>query len=301
MDDRDVLDVVEGIALQQASFAQQALELFGAFLGEGHCALFLVELEIGFVDMLHEVVDRDVEVRLVVQRTGNDQRRARLIDQDRIDFVDDRIAVAALYHRGQFILHVVAQVVEAVFVVGAVGDVAGIGLRALVVVETVDDDADGHAEEAVDLAHPLGVALGQVVVDGDDMHALAFEGIEVDGKGRNQRLAFAGSHLGDLAVVQDHAADELDVEMPQAKRAPRCFAHRGEGGYQQIVERGAVGQLLAEFDGPGRQSLVAQRLQFGSSALIACTLGCSDLTSRSFEEPKTLRAMLVKMPMRPLC
>ena len=33
--------------------------------------------------------------------------------------------------------------------------------------------ADGKAEEFVDLAHPLGVALGEIVVDRDDVNALA--------------------------------------------------------------------------------------------------------------------------------
>jgi hypothetical protein len=93
--------------------------------------------------------------------------------------------------------YVVAQIVEAVFVVGAVGDVAGIGRAAFLVGDAVDDDAGGEAEEAVELAHRRGVALGEVVVDGDDMHALAGERVQVDGEGGHQRLAFAGLHLGD--------------------------------------------------------------------------------------------------------
>ena len=53
---------------------------------------------------------------------------ARLVDQDRVDLVDDREMMAgAATHLRDFVLHVVAQVVEAEFVVGAVGDVAGIG------------------------------------------------------------------------------------------------------------------------------------------------------------------------------
>ena len=69
--------------------------------------------------------------------------------------------------------HVVAQVVEAHLVVGAVGDVGGVGRAALVAREVVDDQAHAQAQEAVHLAHPLAVALGQVVVHGDDVHALA--------------------------------------------------------------------------------------------------------------------------------
>ena len=92
-------------------------------------------------------------------------------------------------------------------------------------------------EEFVDLPHPFGVALGEVVVDGDDVDAAAGERIEIDRKRRDQRLAFAGLHLGDLAFVQHHAADQLDVEMALAERALGGLAHGGEGRHQEIVER----------------------------------------------------------------
>ena len=105
------------------------------------------------------------------------------------------------------------------------------------------------------LAHPLGVALGEVVVDGDDVHALAGERVEIDGQRGDQRLAFAGLHLGDLALVQHHAADQLHVEVALAERALGGLAHGGEGRHQQVVEADAVGELLAE--------LVRARAQLG--------------------------------------
>ena len=169
----------------------------------------------------------------------------------------------ALDHVLEAVLHVVAQIVEAVFVVGAVGDVAGIGLLALGVVEPVHDHADGHAEEAIDLAHPAGVAAGEVVVDGDDMDALAGERVEIDRKRCDQRLAFAGLHLGDVALVQHHAADQLHVEMALAERALGGLAHGGEGRNEHVVERLAVGEFLAEFVGAGLQRLVGERGDLG--------------------------------------
>jgi hypothetical protein len=62
---------------------------------------------------------------------------------------------------GHVVFHIVAQIVEAEFVVGAIGDVGGVGLPALVVVEAMHDHADAHAEEAVDLAHPFGIAAAR--------------------------------------------------------------------------------------------------------------------------------------------
>ena len=92
-------------------------------------------------------------------------------------------------------------------------------------------------EELVDLAHPLRVALSEVVVDGDDVHARAGERVEIDRQRGDQRLALAGLHLGDLALVQHHAADELHVEVALAERALGRLAHGCEGGNEQIVER----------------------------------------------------------------
>ena len=121
-------------------------------------------------------------------------------------------------------------------------------------------DAVGQAEEVVDLPHPVGVAAGQVVVHGDDMDALAGERVQVDGQRGDQGLALAGLHFRDLAVVQDHAADELDVEMALAEGAAAGLADHGEGFRQQVVQRRAIGQAGAEFRGLGGQSLVRQRL-----------------------------------------
>ncbi len=168
--------------------------------------------------------------------------------------------MAALDHVGQRVLHVVAEIVEAELVVRAVGYVAGVGGAALGVVEPVHDLADREAEEAIDLAHPLRVAVGEVVVDGHDVNAAALEGVEIDGRGGHQRLAFASPHLGDAALVQDHAADQLDVEMPQAQGAFRPLADRGESLGQDVVQLGAVGDLLAEVPCALAQGVVRQGL-----------------------------------------
>src|SRR5205814_6908019 len=60
---------------------------------------------------------------VLLGRAADDQRRPRLVDEDRVDLVDDRVLVAALDEIAVRPGHVVAEVVEAEFVVGAVGDV----------------------------------------------------------------------------------------------------------------------------------------------------------------------------------
>ena len=90
----------------------------------------------------NDLVDLVVLVGGLFAGAGDDERRAGFVDQDGIDFVDDGEVELALGAVRDAEFHVVAQVVEAEFVVGAVGDVGEVGGVALVVVEVVDDDAD---------------------------------------------------------------------------------------------------------------------------------------------------------------
>ena len=142
--------------------------------------LFLLLID-GGVD-LHlqardEILRAGIEVGALVALAGNDERRSRLVDEDGVHLVHDGEGMAALHHLRLVDRHVVAQIVKAHLVVRAVGDIGGIGLAALRVRKSVDDQAYGQAEVAIDLAHPLAVALGEVVVDRDDVHALAGDGV----------------------------------------------------------------------------------------------------------------------------
>ena len=142
--------------------------------------------------------------------------------------------VGALRGPGQVNHHVVAQEIEPELVVDAVSDVrpvgfpprdrsevaqAGviqIGVRVEQVGGVVLQDAHAEAQGVVYGPHPLRVALGQVVVHGDQMGTLAFERIEVEGQGGCQGLPLTGLHLRDLALMKDDTAQYLHVEVAQA-------------------------------------------------------------------------------------
>ena len=180
-------------------FAQTRFDFGFAGVGEGDGAVALVDFHIlfgfeGADDLRHDAVP----VGGFAGRPGDDEGCAGFVDEDVVDFVDDGVGVAALDAVFQAHGHVVAQVVEAEFVVGAVGDVGVVGFlpqhhAKLVLVflgrgfAQVDEEgffavlgagshlqhADGEAEQVVDGGHPAGVAAGQVVVHGDEVHAFA--------------------------------------------------------------------------------------------------------------------------------
>ena len=120
-----------------------------------------------------------------------------------------------------------------------------------------------NTQEAVDLSHPFAVACGQIVVHRHDMHAFAGQRVEIGGQGGDQGLAFAGLHFRNVAVMQHHAAHQLNVEMPLAERALGRFAHHREGFRQEIFQRLARRQPFAEGGRHGPELVVAHRLEAG--------------------------------------
>ena len=79
----------------------------------------------------HEPGEGVVLVGRLLGLAADDQWRARLVDQDVVDLVDDGEVLAALDPLVELDDHVVAEVVEPELVVRAVGDVGGVGLAAL--------------------------------------------------------------------------------------------------------------------------------------------------------------------------
>ena len=142
----------------------------------------------------------------------------------------------------------------------AVGDVGGIGGAALVVVQSVHNEAHRQSEIAIDLAHPFAVAAGKIVVDGDDMDALAGQRVQVGGQRSHQRLTFAGLHLGDAALMQHDAAHQLDGVGAHPQHTVGGLPHGGKGLRQNVVQRLAVLQTGLELRRLGLQLGVGQRL-----------------------------------------
>ncbi len=277
VEERHVRRVVEAAGEQPVR--QHLLGLRHAALGQRDGLVLLVDEEVaGLLELVailrldvalrhgargqlrHDPIDFVVEVGRFLRRPGDDERGPGLVDEDAVDLVHDREVVPALHVVREVELHVVAEVVEAELVVRAVGDVGGVGDLALLIVQIVLDDPDRHAEEPVEAAHPFGVAARQIVVDRDDVDAFAVERIEIGGQRGDERLAFAGLHLGDLPAVQHDAADELHVEVAHFQHAAARLADDRERFREHFVERFAVAKPLAELRRLSTEPLVGERL-----------------------------------------
>jgi len=246
---------------QDTHFLEAPLDIFVAILGEGGVAGLFIDLVVVGRQFGNIGVKRLVKLGPVLRGAGDDQRRARLVHKDRVDLVHDGEGMAALRHLFERTLHVVAQVVEAQFVVRRIGDVGAVGVALFLLALERIDDAGGQAKLGIDLAHPARVPLGQIIVHGDDMYALAGQRVQIGREGRDQRLAFAGAHFGDVALMQEDPAHQLHVEGAQAKRTARTLAAVGEGFRQNRFQAFACRHARFQRLRPFPEAIVAQRLE----------------------------------------
>ena len=274
-----LVDVVgEGsiLGICQILHPEELLRLGNAGGGEGHGAGLLVHKVVAVVVVLdflliglgkdllpqtcHKGIRHLVELGGILPLAGDNQGGTGFINQDGVHLVHDGKGVAPLHQLLLVNGHVVPQVVKAQLVVGAVGDVGGIGLPPLGGGHARDNQAHGQTHILIDLAHPLGVTGGQVIVYRHHVDAPPGEGIEVAGQDGNQGLAFAGFHLGDSALMEDDAAHELHRIGAHPQHPAGCLGNGGKGLGKQGVQGLTLGQPLLELPGLVLQRLLGQSL-----------------------------------------
>ena len=110
--------------------------------------------------------------------------------------------------------HIIAQIVKAKFVIGAVGNVRVIGVAScsgigLMQVNTIH----AHAVEFKNRGHPGTVPFGQIIVYGDQVYPMTCQSVEVDRQGSDQGFSLTRLHFSDLALMQCDSTDKLNVVM----------------------------------------------------------------------------------------
>ena len=118
--------------------------------------------------------------------------------------------------------------------------------------------ADAQPQERVDLTHPFRVTLCQIIIDRNHVNALALERIQIGRQRRDQRLSFTGFHLGDAALMQNDAADDLYLEMLHADTSPRRLTADRKRLRQKVIQRFAACETLLELRRLGLQLFIGQ-------------------------------------------
>ena len=197
-------------------------ELFGAahtFFCEVAGVFLFLHFEVDvFSELSCDGFGAGIFFEVIVSRTGDDERGSRFVDQDVVDFVDDGVIQRTLHLQVLRGFHVVAEVVETELIAGPVRNVTGVVKLAFPGIHIGLDRTHGEPEVEIDGPHPLHVAAGKIIVDGDDMH-FAGDGIEERGQSRDEGFSFTGDHFGDHAVVKNVATDHLHFVVPHSEKA----------------------------------------------------------------------------------
>ena len=269
MEHGDIGRVIQAcIFIQYAFCDEQVLKRLHTLFGQVYLLAFLINRIIPrtfffllALKLWHHGIEREIERAVSIGRTGDNQGCARLIDEDRVHFIDYRKVQFSLDFLLNRVRHVVAQVVKTKLVIGAVGHVTGVGVSALLRGQATDDDANAQAEKVVELGHPLRVTTSEIVVDRDDVYTSALQRVEIYRGRGDQRFTFTSAHLGNLAVVEHHAADQLHIEVAHAERPAASLAGNGKGFWKHGGKLCTTGQTLAQLGGLGRELLVGERLE----------------------------------------
>src|SRR5690606_24323643 len=129
---------------KQTDFGQDLLGTFVTGFGNMNLLALFIDPEVAFGLVLvwtrllrhagqhgRDHVHAHVQLGIVFGLSGDDQRCTGFVDQDGVNFVDNRVGQTALAAILGAVFHIVAQVVKTKFVVGTVGNVSLIGSNLL--------------------------------------------------------------------------------------------------------------------------------------------------------------------------
>ena len=189
------------------------------------------------LQLLHQVITLPVKLQSRAFHAGDNQRRPGLVDQYRIDFVHDRIKKTPLHAALLIHRHVITQIVEPQFIVRHIRDIAGICLLTAQQVHSLQNHAHRYTEKPVDPSDIHRITVGQIIIDGHNMHATARQTHQIRRKSCHKGLTLASLHLSNMPLIKGNTAQNLNVIRIQSDRAISCFPDRCKRLRQQLIQR----------------------------------------------------------------
>jgi hypothetical protein len=138
----------------------------------------------------------------------------------------------------------IAQEVKSDLVGRGINNVTCVGLSAFFSGHALVYIAHRKSQRSVDLAHPVGVAFGQVIIGSEHVHSAVGNRVHEDGGNGRKGFAFPGLHLGDFPLRHHERAEELDIEQTQAENSFRHFGSQRHRFYCQVLREGLASQIL---------------------------------------------------------
>ena len=213
------------LRIVEAADAKRTLDLFDPGLGQLDVTAVLVGVEMDArCERGHERGQPRRARDLATDTAGDDQRHARLVDEERVGFVHEREMERAVNELLTIDRQQIAQMIESRFFGGHIGDVGEVGATAFLGRHALLNESDRQPQHRVHGPHPLGVPARQVIIERQHVRALTCEGAKRRRHDGSERLPLAGLHLDDVAAIQRDRGEDLDIERPQAEDSARGVA-----------------------------------------------------------------------------
>ena len=104
------------VRLRTGFYAKKLGRLIKPLFGQSDGAIFNIDFKIvAFAELRRHIVGLLIKSLAPLGRAGNNQRRTRFIDQDRVDFVNNRKVTIAAHLLFQALFQIIAQIIEAKF------------------------------------------------------------------------------------------------------------------------------------------------------------------------------------------
>ena len=143
--------------------------------------------------------------------------------------------------------HVITKIIKSKFIIGYISDVRTICSTALFRLHVIQYNTYGQPQELMYFAHPLSITLCQIVIDCNDVHALAFQGIQICRQCGYQCLTFTCLHLSNTSLMQDNTTDQLYPVMLHTQYTLGSFTYSGKSLRQKIIQCGSLFQAFLIF------------------------------------------------------
>ena len=238
---REVLDSEEALCLLCAARRKDNVMFFLVYdvVGVDVVVLgLLVKLLYDeFLQSAGKPVRLPVHIGRFLSLSRNDERSPRLINEYRVDLINDRKYMAALCHLLLVDHHIVTQVVKPELIVRAVGYICTVSRLLFFSRLSVKYKPGSQSEKFIYPSHLLAVSAGKVIVHGYYVNSPAGQRIKVGGHRGNKRLTFAGLHLGDPSLMKYYTSEELNVKGTFAENAVIGFPYRGKSLGKQRIKR----------------------------------------------------------------
>ncbi len=246
-----MVNILNSFVCIKIIYPQRFFRFFNTGISHHGCITLFIQFKVFTLFKLRcDICKSSVQLLRFFCRSRNDKRCPRLVNENRVNLVNDGKGVPALADIFRVISKMVSKIIKTKLVIRTVSNVSIVCLRAVALFyERLNNfvvsflitlfiiffevgilfggipvgvlavyNTNRKPKEIINLPHPDSVTPSQVIVYSYDMHRVTIKCIQVDRRSGSQRLTLTGLHLGDGSFVHHNPAHQLNVVVPLTQR-----------------------------------------------------------------------------------